>query len=292
MMPTRYMATTGMFDGVHRGHIFALRQLESEAERRGLKPAVFTFSAHPLSLIAPEKAPRLLSTPSERAALIRAVLPAADVVVLDLAPELLALTAREFLDMLHRDYGVDAFAMGFNNHIGSDRATAADLADAPIPVLPLAEAPADTQLCSTAARNAIAHGSIDEANRILGRRWCFRGRVVHGKQLGRKLGFPTANIEPVDSSVIVPPAGVYAVDVTLPSGAVERGMANIGVRPTVDAEGAPVSFEVHILNFYGNLYGEIIEVEFLCLLRREKHFRSLDELAAQLALDAQLAKNV
>lgn len=286
------MATTGMFDGVHRGHIFALRQLESEASRRGLTPAVFTFSAHPLSLIAPAKAPRLLSAPSERAALIRNVLPAAEVVVLELDPELLALTAREFLDMLHRDYGVDAFAMGFNNHIGSDRATAADLADSPVPVIALAEAPADMQLCSTAARNAIARGSIDEANDILGRSWRFRGRVVHGKQLGRKLGFPTANIEPVDSSVIIPPAGVYAVDVTLPGGTVARGMANIGVRPTVDAQGAPVSFEVHILDFSGNLYGEILEVSFLRLLRHEKHFGSLDELRQQLVRDAELAKKI
>lgn len=286
------MATTGMFDGVHRGHIFALKQLESEASRRGLTPAVFTFSAHPLSLIAPDKAPRLLSAPSERAALIRGVLPEAEVVVLELDPELLALTAREFLDMLHRDYGVDAFAMGFNNHIGSDRATAADLADSPVPVIALAEAPADTQLCSTAARNAIARGSIDEANDILGRSWRFRGRVVHGKQLGRKLGFPTANIEPVNSSVIIPPAGVYAVDVTLPGGAVARGMANIGVRPTVDAQGAPVSFEVHILDFFGNLYGEVLEVSFLRLLRHEKHFGSLDELREQLVRDAELAKKI
>lgn len=292
MMPKRYMATTGMFDGVHRGHIFALRQLESEAARRGLTPAVFTFSAHPLSLIAPSKAPRLLSAASERADLIRDLIPAAEVVILELDPALLALTAREFLDMLHRDYGVDAFAMGFNNHIGSDRASAADLADAPVPVLALAEAPAETQLCSTAARNAIARGSIDEANNILGRRWRFRGRVVHGKQLGRKIGFPTANIEPVDSSVIIPPSGVYAVDVTLPAGTVARGMANIGVRPTVDAAGAPVSFEVHILDFSGNLYGEVIEVSFLRLLRNEKHFSSIEELREQLAGDAELAKKI
>ncbi len=284
------MATAGMFDGVHLGHRHALEAFADEARRHALTPLVFTFSQHPLDIIAPSRAPLLLSTAAQRKALLESVLPGARVEILNPADGLLKLDSAAFLSHIADTYGARAFAMGFNNHIGSDRATASELGTAPIPVTALPPLPG-MQINSSAIRREIAACRFAEAEQALGHTWQFCGNVVSGKQLGRTIGYPTANISAAEPRLLTPPPGVYAVDITLPDGSTHRAMANLGFRPTVDAQGAPMSFEVHILDFSGDLYGADVSVRFLGRLRSEMKFDSLDELRLQLNADAAAARN-
>ena len=290
MSEVRYIATAGMFDGVHRGHQFVLRSLADEARKRGLEPVVFTFEPHPLALVAPDKAPQLLTSPARREELIKSLTGVQRVETIEATAEFLARDARSFLGEIHGRCGVDVFLMGFNNHIGSDRAAATDLAEAPVEVRELLPFPDGRDVSSSAVRRAIAASDFGRAESLMGHRWVYDGVVVHGHQLGRTIGFPTANIEPAVPGLLLPPAGVYAVDVRLPDGREHRGMANIGTRPTVSGHGT--TFEVNIFGFEGNLYGRAVEVRFLKRLRAERPFGSLEELKAQLEADRRQAKAV
>ena len=288
----RYVATVGMFDGVHRGHVFLLRKLAEVARERGLEPMVFTFAGHPMCQLAPCQAPKTLTTAAQRADMIRQATGINRVEILDPKPELLSLTGNQFLHHIHDTYAVDAFLMGFNNHIGSDRADASALASACMPVIVMPELPAEYKVNSSTIRQALAEGRIEDATDILGHRWHYRGHVVHGRQLGRTIGFPTANIEPLEACQLLPKPGVYAVDVTLPEGRTLRGMANIGHRPTVDCADAPMSFEVNIFDCDADLYGTVLDVAFLGRLRDERPFSSVEALRLQLVADREAARRI
>lgn len=290
MSGVRYIATAGMFDGVHLGHQFVLRSLAEAGRARGLEPVVFTFAPHPMTVVAPHKAPSLLTSPSRREILITTLAGISRVETIDSTPEFLAKDARSFLEEIHARFGVDVFLMGFNNHIGRDRASASELAGGAVEVCGLPPFAEDGTISSSAVRNAIAASDFGRAESLMGHRWVYDGVVVHGHQLGRTIGFPTANIEPSVHGLLLPPSGVYAVDVRLPDGREHRGMANIGTRPTVSGHG--MTFEVNIFGFEGNLYGSPVEVQFLKRLRAERPFGSLEELKAQLEADRREAKAV
>ena len=297
----RYFATVGTFDGVHRGHVYLLEQLKRLGKELGLTPLVIVLSPHPLAVLRPEAAPPILTAPEERMQLIRCLCGIDDVLIQSLSRHDYAFTARDFFKLLHEKYGVDALLMGFNNHIGSDRATAATLAAEGLPVYeakPLngastpvpegaegAPAPEKTACASSSAiRRALVEGDIATASALLGRPFSLKGKVVGGKKIGRTIGFPTANIMPTTPSQLIPARGVYAVDVTV-EGHTYRGMANIGTRPTVAGAGAEQTIEVHIIDFEGNIYGKEIIVAFLARLRDERRFDTLDALSAQLNAD-------
>lgn len=275
----RFIAAVGMFDGVHLGHAHLLRTLADEGRRMGLRPLALTFSRHPLEIIAPAKAPALLTSSPQRCELIRAC-GIADVRVLDFSATDFALSAADFVRRLHREQSVDALLMGFNNRIGSDRRNAVDIC-ADIPVLgatPYGGMP----VSSSDVRRAIADADFAAASRMLGHSFTVRGTVVAGRRLGRTIGFPTANIATDEPRQLLPPDGVYAVDARFDGTAV-RGMANIGTRPTVG--GHHRTFEVHLIGFDGDLYGKKLDIDFIVRLRDERHFANLDELAAQLQQD-------
>lgn len=301
MAATPSIAAVGTFDGCHRGHQAIFSALVAEGRSRGLRPVVFSFARHPLALLAPSRMPPALTDTTLRREQILACPGVADVVFLDFTPDDFRASARAFAERLRRDYGVEALVMGFNNTIGSDRANAAAIASAGImpvaatvPPVMVAGAPA----ASSRVREAVADGRLDLAADILGRPFTVRGRVVHGAAVGATIGFPTANILPLDPTQLLPPPGVYAVDVTLPAGActggrdssrpygavVRRGMANIGLRPTL-ADGRGLVLEVHIIDFRGDLYGRTIDIAFLRRLRDECPFPSLHALRHQLTLD-------
>lgn len=281
-----------MFDGVHTGHRYLLEQLRREGERRGLEPMAVTFANHPLEVVCPERAPLLLTSPEEKTALIRAE-GIERVVCLPFDEELRGTAAGDFLRLLRERYGVAAMLMGFNNRFGHDAprdfgAYSALGAAQGVEIVPAAEyRPEGTAAApsSTAIRTALAEGRPEDAAAMLGRPYALTGRVVHGRQLGRRLGFPTANVE-VAPWRRLPQTGVYAARC-----GGYPAMVNIGRRPTVDAPEAPLSVEAHIIGLPEgtDLYGREVTLEFTRRLRGERRFASVEELAAQLRADRENA---
>lgn len=286
-----HIAVVGTFDGVHRGHRFLLEELRSRGEATGLSPMVVTFAAHPLSVVRPDAAPKLLTTLPERLKLLREE-GAGNVVVLPFDELLRQMSAREFMTMLRDSRGVKALLVGFNHRFGCDRLE--ELADyrrigreIGVDVTKADEyRPADgIAISSSAIRKNILDGDVAAAARSLGRGYSIAGTVGRGKQLGRTIGFPTANVMDVDSDKILPATGVYAATVTV-GNQPRRAVVNVGHRPTVDCSiDAPLSIEAHIPGFDDDLYGSPIEVAFDSRIRGERRFNSLDELRSQIALD-------
>ena len=277
-----------MFDGVHLGHRFVVEQLCREAAARGLRPMLVTFRSHPLETLRPELAPATLTEVDERCRLLHEA-GVERVEVLDF-DKVCRLTAEEFLNVLHHDFGVDVLMMGFNNHIGSDRRSAASLGNrcGGVEILLLPPYPDREGLCSSAARRALADGRVADARLMLGRPYSLRGTVVHGKQLGRTLGFPTANIAPASSAALVPAAGVYAADIRIAGDpTLRRAMLNVGDCPTVG--GRAITIEAHIIDFDQDIYGREVTIDFLSRLRDEQRFGSLEELRLQLTRDREAA---
>lgn len=300
----RRIAAVGTFDGVHYGHQSVVEFLREQAQRRGLIPAVVTFSSHPLSVVRPERVPKSLSSLRERChRLIEAG--ADDVIVIPFDAGLRSMTAREFIAMLHDRYGVDAIVLGFNNSFGSDRLQGIDeyvrIADGlgvEIIEAPGYEHPGYGAISSTAVRHLIAAGDVASAFGLLGHAFALTGPVEAGKRIGRTIGFPTANLR-VDPSFAIPAEGVYACrayignadgscDALLPDSRryFYPAMVNIGHRPTVDTSARPpLTVEAHLIGFDGDLYGTCLRLEFVSRLRAEQKFSSLDALTAQLAAD-------
>ena len=207
------------------------------------------------------------------------------------------LTARQFLELIHRSYGVKKLVVGFDTRFGKDcvdgyeqyREIGKEVG------IEVVQAPKyGSGISSSEIRTMLLTHNIAEANEALGHRYSLEGVVVGGKQIGRTIGFPTANIEVADSKKLIPSNGVYAVDAIIPHLGEKRyrAMLNIGRRPTVDVTNAPLSIEVHVIDFEGDLYGKELQVEFLQFLRHERPFSSLDALIAQLQLDRQQATTI
>ncbi len=292
--PGRIVAV-GMFDGLHTGHRFLLDTLRRKGEEKGRSPLVITFSNHPLEVIAPEKAPRLLSTPDEKAALLKLTGIEADIIPFD---KTLRLTpAKDFLRMLARRHGATDMLLGFNNRFGHDaphdfdayRRLAAECG------ISIAQAPElhdgeGSGISSSIIRSLIGnHGDMATATELLGHPYELSGAIAHGKQLGRTIGFPTANLIPSSSRKLIPHSGVYAAMATLPDGTSLPAVVNIGHRPTVDTSDSAISIEAHIIGFSGNLYGHTVTLQFRRRLRDERRFPTLAALRAQIAADIQAA---
>lgn len=284
------MVAVGMFDGMHRGHRYVVDRLRECARERGLGSGVVTFTTHPLAVIAPGSEPALLQPARERLAILRHS--GVDrVIALDFTPALRALTAREFMLMLRRDYGVRAIFMGYDHRFGSDRITdparyeeiAAELG---IEIVRGAEARLpEGHVSSSVVRRALSAGNVAEAAASLGRPYRLSGTVESGHRIGRTIGFPTANLAPEEPRQLIPAAGVYACRATIDDGAaVWPAMVNIGTRPTVD-DGGRQTVEAHLIGYEGDLYGRRLTLEFIARLRSEHRFDTLEALSRQLAAD-------
>lgn len=289
----RRIAAVGMYDGVHLGHRFLIDYLRLEAGTRRLTPAVITFSRHPLSIVRPLESPGLLTSLEDRLRLLDEA-GAEDIIMLAFNDRLRYKSAKEFLSMLHRSYGIDALVLGFNNRFGHDRPGAFDDyrrlgAEVGVEVIQAPEyRGAASRVSSSLIRNSLLTGSPEKAAEALGHNYSLRGVVKNGEHLGRKIGFPTANLMPADKEVLIPKPGAYAAVVVTPDGVRRPAMVNIGFRPTVSDPLAPgkISIEAHILDYTGYLYEEEIIVEFVSYLRGEQRFQSIDKLRAQLEADA------
>lgn len=280
----------GNFDGVHLGHRALLERLAATARQHGLPAAVMTFEPHPRELFAPEQAPARLTSLREKLALLEGC-GIDEVFLLHFSRKLAGLTAQEFVDkILVRGLGVRHLIIGDDFRFGKGRAGDFAMLEAAgraqgfgVEAMHTIEIGGE-RVSSSAVRDALGAGDLEHAARLLGRPYCISGRVVHGDKIGRKLGWPTANIQLKRKRVAL--TGVFAATV---SGLDKRhlpGAASLGVRPTLGAGLRPV-LEVHLFDFDQEIYGAHVTVHLLHKLRDEMKFDSLTALTAQIARDVQ-----
>lgn len=279
-----YVATIGMFDGVHRGHQFVLHQVVQAARERGLHSLAITFD-HSL------RREQVLTSLDEKLALIKGT-GINRVEVLSFTDALRQMTAYDFMrQVLLQQLGVKVLLTGYDNRFGRNREDGFEDyvrygLDMGIEVLQL---PAEGEVSSSLVRKLLAEGHVAEAAELLGRPYQLIGHVGHGEHIGTQLGYPTANIMPDEPLQLIPKAGVYAVKVLLPSSVhPHKGMMNIGTRPTFGQH--PQTLEVHVFDYEGDLYGEQLRLIFSSRLRGERRFESAEALVAQLKKDMILAK--
>jgi riboflavin kinase / FMN adenylyltransferase len=285
------VVAVGNFDGVHRGHA----SLIAAARETGRSPVVAaTFDPHPLVLLAPEKYQPPLTTVAERARLLHAV-GADHVAILQTTPELLALSPQAFFGAILREsLAARGVVEGFNFRFGKDRAGSNDTLRTLCAAagVEFREVPAFTRdgrpVSSSRVRDALLSGDVAAAAELFARPYRVSGIVGTGARRGRALGFPTANLEGIET--IVPAEGVYAVSVTADAGRVFAGAAHIGPNATFGEDARTV--EVHLLDFAGDLYGQELAVDFLARLRGTQKFAGVDALVEQMRRDVAEARRI
>ncbi len=292
----RRIATIGMFDGVHCGHKLLIDNLCKVAYANSFSPTIVTFSQHPATIINPQTAPKLLMTLDER---LQALdnMGVEECILLDFDNEMRLRNAHDFLKMLHGKFGIDALMVGFNNRFGYNRSDGFEQyvtmgKELGMVVYTAPELKNDDGISISASeiRQALLWGKIHDANSALGYKYFINGTVTQGKQLGRKIGFPTANISITTQEKLIPKNGVYAVSIKLEDDYCNyKAMLYIGHRPTVDNTDAPLSIEVHIFGFSKEVYGKGLKIEFVDFIREEHRFSSIEELKRQLATDKETA---
>jgi riboflavin kinase/FMN adenylyltransferase len=285
--------TIGNFDGVHLGHREIFQRVIRTARQCDGTSVVLTFVPHPLKLLAPERAPKLLNTDAEKARLIEA----SGVDVLICAPftkALAAMSAGDFVEtILVKTIGVKHVIVGYDYTFGQGRGGNVDLLRRKgeqfgfvVEVLdPIAEH--NVVYSSSLVRKMICAGDVAGVVRYLGRQFTLEGVVCHGAQRGKQLGFPTANL--VTEKEIIPIPGVYAVKVKWGEQLFD-GVLNIGWNPTFGNQ--EVTVEVHLLDFDGDLYGESLRIYFFERLRNEKRFSSVEELIRAIQADIVSARQI
>ena len=289
------VVTLGTFDGVHRGHQAVLAEVGQRARAQQLASVLVTFDPHPLEVVNPAAAPKLLTVTDEKRQLVAAQEGGVErFVVLPFTPAVAQLDAEAFVRRLCDEYTMRELVMGYDHGFGRGRAGDVELVkrlgEAQRFGVTVVDAVRDNgqPISSTLIRSAIAHGDLDAAARWLGRSYGIRGRVVRGAGRGRTIGVPTVNLEPPDPRKLLPPDGVYAVRVTLGTGQRYDGMMNQGPRPTFGEQAR--ALEIHLFDFDGELYGETVAVEWVRRLRDVQAFASREALVAQLERDRQAAR--
>ena len=285
------VATIGNFDGVHRGHQQVLTGVRRKAQELGVPSVVIIFEPQPREFFAPDAAPPRLTRFGEKIRLLEAE--GVDrVLCLSFNERLRALSAEQFIEsLLLEGLGVKHFVVGDDFRFGCDRRGDYALLKAAGERHGFTVAETETliledeRVSSSRIREALGANNLMLASRLLGRRYRVTGRVQHGQKIGRELGAPTANVRM--HKYACPLKGVYAVRGHLRS-AQFNGVCNVGSRPTVN--GVRPVLEVHLLDFKGDLYGELLSVEFLHPMRPEKRFDGLDALREQIAKDISAAR--
>lgn len=283
----------GVFDGVHLGHQQVIRRAVTDAGRHGALPVVITFDRHPTVVVAPDRVPPLIQTINQKLRSLGS-LGVHTTWLVEFNEEFSRQTGEEFVRCLVRDFRqVRSICAGADFTFGHKRSgsvavlqelgaalgfTVQGLAPVSLDGLPIS---------STRIREAIRAGQLESASRMLGRPYALAGTVVRGDQIGRQLGFPTANLDV--SGLVLPPNGVYAVH----AGIDDReypAVLNIGLRPTLRDAAPQLRVEAHLLDFDSDLYGSALELRFEEKLRDEQRFPSLQALKVQIARDVQAAR--
>lgn len=265
--------TIGCFDGVHQGHRFLLQQLRALAEEQGMQTLALTFRRHPAAVLG-KPVPPQLCTLEEKERLLKEQ--ADEAKILDFTEEMAHLTAKEFMQKLRDEYGVGLLLLGYDHRFGRPTPDDDYERDGHALGIEVLRAEPLPGISSSAIRQALQQGRIAEANEMLGRPYTLTGTVEKGRQVGRSIGFPTANIS---TPLLIPMTGVYAA--TTPYG---PALVNIGHRPTLQ-NGSDLSIEAHIIGYEGNLYGQLLSVSLLRRLRDEQAFPTLEALRQQIEND-------
>ncbi|MEI6218098.1 MAG: bifunctional riboflavin kinase/FAD synthetase [bacterium] len=284
----------GYFDGVHRGHRLILLSTIAAARDCGGVAWCLTFASHPLSVIAPSKAPKLLTSREHKTQLLTA-LGMDGCLILKFTRAFAAQEPEEFVHSLCKNAPtLRSISIGDNWRFGRNGAGDTSLLTTLMGRSGVSVAALQpvmwrgAPVSSTRIRTSVSKGQLDGAYRMLGRPFSILGTVGHGLKIGRTLGFPTANIHP--QTEMVPPNGIYAVQANIGRGIVVDGVLSIGVRPTFEKEKCnSVTYELHIPGFSGNLYGRKVEVHFISRLRDERKFDSPASLVRQIKLDIKAA---
>jgi riboflavin kinase / FMN adenylyltransferase len=283
----------GNFDGVHRGHVALLAELAQQAREVNGPVVVLTFDPHPLKLLRPEQFLPVLTLAADRAQLLEEA-GADQVVILRTTASLLQLTAADFFEqVLRQRLGAGAVVEGANFAFGHNReGTVEDLRRmcAVVGLTMRVVTPfliEGVMVSSSRVRSALLRGAVGEAAQLLGRPYRLRGIVGSGQRRGATLGFPTANVEHIET--VIPADGVYAVRVPY-GGALWAGAVNVGPNPTFGEQARKV--EVHLIGFQGDLYGRPLAFDFVERLRDTRPFRGVEELVQQLRRDVEEARKV
>ncbi len=279
--------TLGVFDGLHLGHQLVMRTITERARATGAVPTVITFDPHPRAVLHPESAPPLLQTFDQKIEAL-GMLGIEQTIVIPFTREFAEICAEDFLRDIVRDrlqakevYLGRGFAFGHNRegNIELLRRVSAELGfrAEEVPEVQLRGG----RISSSRIRQLLSEGRVNLARRMLGRPYGVEGRVVRGDERGRQLGFPTANLRAHNR--VIPRNGVY-VTATLIEGAWRKSVTNIGTRPTFGLDAEP-SVETYVINWEGDLYGDVVRVRFLHRLRDERKFNSIDELKRRIDTD-------
>ena len=286
-------AAIGVFDGVHLGHQQVIRQTVADAERHEALSVVITFDRHPNTVVAPDRAPPLIySLPQKMRAI--AALGVDTALVIPFDQPFSERTGEEFIFGLARDFGkIHSLCVGsdftFGHRRGGNVALLKTLgAKLSFTVHGLGAVSLDGEsVSSTRIREAVRAGALDRAGEMLGREYALAGTIARGDQLGRQLGFPTANLEVTGR--LTPQGGVYAVHAYI-GGQRHRAVLNIGHRPTLQTPAPVLRVEAHLLDFSGDLYDQEMQITFVEKLREEQKFPSLEALREQIARDIAAAR--
>ena len=284
----------GFFDGVHLGHQQILRQTITDARKHGALALVITFDNHPNTIVAPTRVPPLIYSRAQRLRTIESLGPEATLLI-PFDHAFSQKTGEEFIRELSAAWhGIQSICVGANFTFGHKRSGNVELlktlgAELKFAVHGMAAVALDGDaVSSTRIREAIRAGELDAASQMLGRAYSIAGTVVKGDQLGRTLGFPTANLDA--AGLALPPQGVYVIQAVV-RGERHCGVLNIGTRPTLGNTDPPLRVEAHLLDFTGDLYGQELEIVLGEKIRDEKRFPSVDELMTQIARDIATARS-
>ena len=292
--PRGAVATVGNYDGIHLGQRAVLERVVARARQLDRPALAITFEPHPLRVLAPERAPRRLTTDLQRLRLLEA-LGLDALCVLEFTPELASWPAERFVSELLADrFALHELHVGSRFAFGRGRAGSLALlerlgAELGFRSFGVTEVEVRGEpVSATRIRSALTAGRVEDAAELLGRPYAVDGRVVEGDRRGRSLGFPTLNLATLNE--ILPADGVYVVEAEFPErGERAPGVANVGLRPTIGRDAAPV-VEAHLLDFGRECYGEEVELRFLTRLREERRFPSLPALTEQIARDVRSAR--
>jgi riboflavin kinase/FMN adenylyltransferase len=287
--------TIGSFDGVHHGHRVILEKVVSLAKAIHGESILITFDPHPRKIIHPEQPLGLLSAPEEKMKLITA-LGIDHIVVVPFTRDFSMLSAKEYVfDFLVKKFHPHTIVLGYDHHFGHNREGDIEHLKAWIgDKVNIAEIPAqlidEASVNSTKIRKALLEGKVAEAAIMLERPFSFAATVIHGEQLGRVLGYPTANLRLDCPDMLLPKAAIYAVFVEY-EGKLFKGMMSIGYRLTV-AENGPLSIEVNILDFSAAIYGQTLKIYFMEYIREEENLPSLKALQEKLKEDEKITREL